>query len=77
MHAVHQFYNMRHTSYVYVASCHEQVVSPAWIRGCLTIKGCSTGCAAESPISKLGLCIHSDSVRCGRCKVSDCVGTLR
>ena len=47
------------------------------IRGCLTIVSCSCGFTAEKPISKLGLGVHSDCVRCGRCKISECIGTVR
>ena len=75
MHAVYKFCNMRHIHYV--ASCHEQVVCLVCIRGCPTIMSSSCGFTAVKPISKLGLCPDSDCVRCGRCKVSDCVGTLR
>ena len=50
---------------------------PACHRGCLTIMSCSCGYTAVKPISKLGLCIHSDRVCCGRSKTSECIEILR
>ena len=59
------------------ARCCKQRVSLLHIRGCLTIVSCSSGFTAVVPISNLGLCVHSDCVRCGRSKTSECIGTLR
>ena len=68
MHVVYQKHQAR---------CCKQRVSSLHVRGCLTIVSCSSGYTAVKPISKLGLCIHSDCVRCGRSKTSECIGTLR